>query len=177
MAPVAMLPQHISLLEYAALLSQIIGTFLSLLALILFWLYRPWRRRSLENVALGLNLVVPCHTQDGNGEYLQKVLEPTLRYTPISMDSLASTPRREDRWDEIQVLEGQVMKTFKRTLGSEHPCTLASMSNLAYTRKGMGRNAEAIQLMEQCALVQGRIMSVSHTHNLPLSVTLTLWET
>jgi hypothetical protein len=38
----------------------------------------------------------------------------------------------------------QVMEMFKRVFGEEHPSTLTSMNNLAFTLKGQGRNDDAI---------------------------------
>jgi len=42
------------------------------------------------------------------------------------------------------------METRKTALGPEHPDTLTSMNNLAYMWKSYGRNADAVQLMEDC---------------------------
>ncbi|KAH7111276.1 hypothetical protein B0J11DRAFT_447596, partial [Dendryphion nanum] len=36
-------------------------------------------------------------------------------------------------WTEAEKLEVQVMETFKRVFGDEHPDTLTSMANLAPT--------------------------------------------
>lgn len=41
MAPIVVFPSNLSLLEYAALFSQIIATFLALITIVLCWLYRP----------------------------------------------------------------------------------------------------------------------------------------
>ena len=46
-------------------------------------------------------------------------------------------------------MDVQVMETFKRVLGAEHPDTLTSMNNLAFTWKGQGQDKEALKLMEQ----------------------------
>jgi len=44
----------------------------------------------------------------------------------------------------------QVMETMKRVLGEEHPNTLTSINNLAFTQKSLRRDIEALQLMERC---------------------------
>jgi hypothetical protein len=43
------------------------------------------------------------------------------------------------------------METRKRVLGAEHPDTLTSMNNLAFTQKGFSRDAEAITLIKECS--------------------------
>jgi Tetratricopeptide repeat len=47
-------------------------------------------------------------------------------------------------------MEVQVMETSRRMLGEEHPETLTSMNNLAFTLKEQGRKGEAIKLMAEC---------------------------
>jgi hypothetical protein len=43
-----------------------------------------------------------------------------------------------------------VIKTSKKKLGADHPDTLTSMNNLAFTWKGTGRETEALRLMKDC---------------------------
>jgi Tetratricopeptide repeat len=66
------------------------------------------------------------------------------------MANLASTYRNQGRWKEAEKLEAQVMEMRKRVLGEEHPDTLTSMNNLAFTWKGKGHNDKAISLTEKC---------------------------
>jgi hypothetical protein len=49
-------------------------------------------------------------------------------------------------------LQVQVLEATKRVLGAEHPHTLTSMANLAFTLEGQGRDAEALKLMEKLSL-------------------------
>ncbi|KAF1828470.1 hypothetical protein BDW02DRAFT_512229 [Decorospora gaudefroyi] len=49
------------------------------------------------------------------------------------MANLAATYRNQGRWDEAEKLEVQVIETSKMKLGADHPSTLASINNLAYT--------------------------------------------
>ena len=55
-------------------------------------------------------------------------------------------------WGEAEKMLVQVMETFKRMLGAEHPDTLTSMANLASTYRNQGRWKEAedldVQVME-----------------------------
>ena len=43
-------------------------------------------------------------------------------------------------------------------LGVEHPDTVASMNNLAFTIKEQGRNLEAVHLMKECVHRQNRVL-------------------
>jgi pentatricopeptide repeat protein len=49
------------------------------------------------------------------------------------MANLASTYRKQGRWEEVEKLFVQVMETSKTKLGADHPSTLTSMANLAST--------------------------------------------
>jgi hypothetical protein len=44
----------------------------------------------------------------------------------------------------------QVIETRKKKLGADHPFTLISINNLAFTWKGTGKETEAIRLIEEC---------------------------
>jgi hypothetical protein len=71
----------------------------------------------------------------------------------------------------------QVMETRKRMLGEEHPSTLTSINNLAFTLKGRGQNAEAIKLMEKCEQLQTLVLGANHPHTLSSSAVLIGWQT
>ena len=47
-------------------------------------------------------------------------------------------------------------------LGEEHPFTLTSIANLAFTLKSQIRYKEAISLMENCFELQKRILGPQH---------------
>jgi len=61
------------------------------------------------------------------------------------MANLASTYRHQGRWKEAEELDVQVVEKRKRVLGQEHPDTLTSMNNLAWTLKSQGRDDEALE--------------------------------
>ena len=79
-------------------------------------------------------------------------------------------------WRGAEEIFVQVMETRKRVLGVEHPDTLVSMNNLAYTWKGQGRCAEALKLMEECVRLRTRILGVDHPYTLSSSATLNGWQ-
>ena len=54
------------------------------------------------------------------------------------------------------------METRKRVLGQEHPDTLTSMNNLAFTWKGQGHAKEALLLMEECVRLRERRLGIDH---------------
>jgi hypothetical protein len=63
------------------------------------------------------------------------------------MANLASTYWNQSRWVEAEQLEVQVMETRKIKLGADHPDTLTSMANLAFTWKSSGYNTQALYLL------------------------------
>jgi hypothetical protein len=70
----------------------------------------------------------------------------------------------------------QVMETCKTKLGADHPSTLTTMNNLAFTWKGQGRDAEALRLMEDCVPRLKRVFGIQHPHFLSSYATLSKWE-
>ncbi|KAF2261824.1 hypothetical protein CC78DRAFT_413948, partial [Lojkania enalia] len=70
----------------------------------------------------------------------------------------------------------EVMETRKKKLGVDHPSTLTSMSNLAFTWKGQGRNAEAIKLMSECVRLSHDILDANHPVYMSSLKLLAAWE-
>ena len=68
------------------------------------------------------------------------------------------------------------METSLRVLGEEHPDTLTSMNNLAFTIHSQGRNAEAVKLMTECVLLRIRVSGAEHPHTLSSSTALVEWQ-
>ncbi|KAF2787606.1 hypothetical protein K505DRAFT_257322, partial [Melanomma pulvis-pyrius CBS 109.77] len=64
----------------------------------------------------------------------------------------------------------------KRVLGEEHPDTLSSIANLAYTWKSQSRNEEAILLMEKCVKLQKRILGYHHPDTKVSIKNLNSWQ-
>ena len=62
-------------------------------------------------------------------------------------------------------------------LGAEHPDTLTSMSNLAFTWKGQKRVAQAIDLMDRCAQLRTKVLCAEHPYTLSSSEALMRWKT
>jgi hypothetical protein len=56
------------------------------------------------------------------------------------MANLASGYRDQGRWEEAEKLEVQVLEVRKEVLGPEHPGTLTSMNNLAFTWKSKAKS-------------------------------------
>ena len=72
----------------------------------------------------------------------------------------------QGRWDEAEKPEVQVMKTRKTKLGVDHPDTLTSMNNLAFTWKGNGKEIEAVSLVENCVRISKPCFRVDHPHSI-----------
>ncbi|OCK73732.1 hypothetical protein K432DRAFT_224868 [Lepidopterella palustris CBS 459.81] len=68
------------------------------------------------------------------------------------------------------------METRKRVLGEEHPSTLTSMNNLAFTWKGQGRDADALRLMNQCLELLMKVLGMSHPNTVSALTTLLQWS-
>jgi hypothetical protein len=62
-------------------------------------------------------------------------------------------------------------------LGAEHPSTLTSMNNLAFTLKGRDQNAEAIKLMDKCVELRTLVLGADHPYTLSSSAVLIRWQT
>jgi hypothetical protein len=76
--------------------------------------------------------------------------------------SRRKTYKIQGRRKEAEELGVQVMEMNKRVLGSEHPSTPISMSNLALTWKELGRDADAIKLMDKCVLLHRLVLGVDY---------------
>jgi hypothetical protein len=61
-------------------------------------------------------------------------------------------------------------------LGEEHPDTLASINNLAFTLKEQGRDEEAIQLMDECVRLRTHALGSHHPHTISSSEALDGWR-
>ncbi|KAF1943593.1 hypothetical protein EJ02DRAFT_342926, partial [Clathrospora elynae] len=56
----------------------------------------------------------------------------------------------------------QVLQTMKRVLTDEHPDTLRSMYNLAFTLQSQARHEEALALMERCFQLREQLLGEEH---------------
>ena len=82
----------------------------------------------------------------------------------------------DGRYKEAEELFVQVMQTRKRVLGDEHPDTLASMHNLAFTLRLQARREEALALMETCFQLRQQVLGEQHFDTQSLLNTLNGWR-
>jgi hypothetical protein len=68
------------------------------------------------------------------------------------------------------------METRKRVLGDEHPDTLNSMANLAFTLKSRGHHDRAISLMEECWQLREQALGPQHPYTTSSLQTLNKWR-
>ena len=68
------------------------------------------------------------------------------------------------------------METTKRVLGEEHPDTLISMNNLAFTWKAQSQDTKAVHLIQECIRLRSRILGVDHSDTLSSSAVLANWQ-
>jgi hypothetical protein len=82
----------------------------------------------------------------------------------------------DERYDEAEELDVQVMETAKRVLGNEHPDTLTSMNNLAFTLKSQNRDEEALSLLVTCFQLHKQVLDEQHPHTKSSLATLDVWQ-
>jgi hypothetical protein len=68
------------------------------------------------------------------------------------------------------------METSKKKLGADHPSTLSSMANLAFTWKGNGKETEALRLMEDCVRFRKRVLGLNHPYSISSCRALDTWK-
>ena len=68
------------------------------------------------------------------------------------------------------------METSTTKLGVDHPDTLTSMNNLAFTWKGNGKEIEAVRLMEDCIRGRKRVLGVNHPYSISSCIALDTWK-
>ncbi|KAG9229325.1 hypothetical protein BJ875DRAFT_508003 [Amylocarpus encephaloides] len=134
--------------------------------------------------------------------YFQEAMETRMRLSGhehpsmlASMVNLASTYSKQGRWKEAEDLEVKVMETISkgrwmeaedlevkvmetrsRVLGQEHPDTLTSMANLAFTWNNNERRLEALGLLKECVQLQTRILGAYHPDTMSSQETLIIWQ-
>ncbi|KXX76355.1 Kinesin light chain [Madurella mycetomatis] len=84
--------------------------------------------------------------------------------------------QNQGRWEEAEKLFVQVMETRKTKLGADHPDTLTSMANLAFTWKDQGRHTDALALMEECVQARQRVIGRKHPDTLSSLAAITEWR-
>ncbi|KAL4943217.1 hypothetical protein BDV06DRAFT_211251 [Aspergillus oleicola] len=89
---------------------------------------------------------------------------------------LSSICRDQGRLKEAEELEVQAMEARSQVLGPEHPDTLTSMANMAYTLYSQNKINEAIVLMEKCVRLRGRLLGPSHPKTLNSARFLGEWK-
>ena len=70
----------------------------------------------------------------------------------------------------------QVLKTSKTKLGTDHPDTLNSMYNLAFTWKKQDRGAEAVALMKRCVQLRRQVLKTDDPSFVSSITALEQWE-
>ncbi|KAL4766730.1 hypothetical protein BDW60DRAFT_201889 [Aspergillus nidulans var. acristatus] len=92
------------------------------------------------------------------------------------MGNLAATYRYQGRWKEAEELGVQVMEIQDRVLGPEHPDTLTSMGNVAYTFYSKNNIHHAIALMNKCVRLREGRLGLSHPHTIDSARFLRQWK-
>jgi hypothetical protein len=69
-----------------------------------------------------------------------------------------------------------MIETSTKTLGADHPSTLTSMNNLAFTWKGACRETEAVRFMEECIQSRKRVLGLNHPDTISSCIALDIWK-
>ncbi|KAL7919126.1 hypothetical protein ACQKWADRAFT_302391 [Trichoderma austrokoningii] len=67
------------------------------------------------------------------------------------------------------------MEISKTKLGADHPSTLTSMNNLAFTWKSQDRHDDALALMRRCAQTQHRVLGPMHPNTISSQSMVEKW--
>ena len=154
---------------------------------------RNWLRKEellaqwTKKATARLNEVFPDN--DHKNRKVWRTYLPHARYVLESGDTEEEMQERTDLlwkfaiciysdggYNEAEKLFSQVMKIQKRVLGEEHPDTLTSMANLAFTFKAQGRNDEAISLMEKFFQLREEVLGPQHPYTTPSLASLNKWQ-
>ncbi|OHW96412.1 TPR domain protein [Colletotrichum incanum] len=68
------------------------------------------------------------------------------------------------------------MERSLRLLGEEHPDTLTSMHNLAFTWKDLKQWEDATQLLQDCARRRESVLGVDHPDTVSSAEALSCWK-
>ncbi|KAM7211335.1 hypothetical protein V8F06_013291 [Rhypophila decipiens] len=68
------------------------------------------------------------------------------------------------------------METRKTKLGADHPDTLTSMNNLAFTWKGQGRLKDALDLIKECCFLRTRKLGLEHPNTISSMAASRIWQ-
>jgi hypothetical protein len=82
----------------------------------------------------------------------------------------------DGRYGEAEELDVEVMRMRKRLLTDEHPDTLTSMHNLAFTLQLQARHREAFALMKRCFQLREQVLGEQHTDTQSSLTTLSEWR-
>jgi hypothetical protein len=67
------------------------------------------------------------------------------------------------------------MAMYQKVLGDEHPFTLTSMNNLAFTWKSQGNFEDALTLLQNCLHLQQQILGPDHPDTISTRTALSGW--
>ena len=98
------------------------------------------------------------------------------RSAALCISLFALVQKDRGQWEEAEKLFMQVMETRKTKLGADHPSTLTSMANLAFTWKHQGRHADALALMKDCAQARQRVLGAKHPYTLSSLAIIANWS-
>ncbi|KAL4947624.1 putative kinesin light chain [Aspergillus filifer] len=107
-----------------------------------------------------------------NESYFQKERH---NYTRL-VQNVGRCLQSDGRYSKAAVLFKDIMELQRRERGPEHPGTLTSMNNLAYTLYSQQNTRQAIVLLEKCIRLRGRVLGPSHPATISSARALEEWR-
>ena len=82
----------------------------------------------------------------------------------------------QGQWNDAEKFQLQARRLRREVLGEEHPSTLTSMANLAYTWKCQDRLKDALDLMQTCFHQQQQVLGRDHPDTVSTLSFLIEWQ-
>ncbi|KAL4970220.1 tetratricopeptide repeat protein [Aspergillus stella-maris] len=92
------------------------------------------------------------------------------------VSQLGSVLAQQGKYEEAEAMHRRDLLGSEKVLGPEHPDTLTSMHNLAYTLKAQGDISQALGLIKECAALRNEVLGSDHPHAISSFNTLRDWE-
>lgn len=94
----------------------------------------------------------------------------------ISINQLGSVLAHRGKYEEAKAMHRQALQGYKKVLSPEHPYTLTSMHNLAFTLKELGKFSNTLSLLRKCTDLRNHALGSHNPHTISSSNALHAWE-
>jgi hypothetical protein len=74
-------------------------------------------------------------------------------------------------------MQQRALQGYEKALGPEHPYTITSMHNLAFSLKRLGKFSDALSLLKKSADLYNQVLGSHHPNAISSTNALRAWET